>query len=106
MIEDLPTLVESKVFSPKSKSCPSLHSLLGLQKLWQSVLVIPSSTTMCERDFSEQNLIKSHVRASLKLEILDAMMFIFHQQTFLLMKLIEIMSYFVKKYERPMYQPS
>ena len=38
------------------------------------VLVIPSSMAICERDFFKQNLIKSHLKASLKLEKLHALM--------------------------------
>jgi hypothetical protein len=37
-------------------------------------MVIPMSTAICERDFSKQKLIKSHLRTSLKLETLDALM--------------------------------
>jgi hypothetical protein len=37
-------------------------------------MVIPVSTTICDRDFSKRFLIKSHLRTSLKLEILDALM--------------------------------
>jgi hypothetical protein len=37
-------------------------------------MVIPVSTKICERDFSIQNLIKSHLHTSLKLETLDALM--------------------------------
>jgi hypothetical protein len=37
-------------------------------------MVIPVSTTICERGFSNQNLIKSHLHTSLKLETLDALM--------------------------------
>jgi hypothetical protein len=47
---------------------------LGLNNLWRRVMVIPVSTAICERGFSKQNLIKSHLRTSLKLEILDALM--------------------------------
>lgn len=43
-----------------------------LHKLWQLVLIIPSSTTMCERCFSKQNLSKSHLWASMALDMLDA----------------------------------
>jgi len=39
-------------------------------------MVIPMSTKICEKDFSKQNLIKSHLRTSLKLETLDALMHI------------------------------
>jgi hypothetical protein len=37
-------------------------------------MMIPVSTAICERGFSKQNLIKSHLRTSLKLETLDALM--------------------------------
>jgi hypothetical protein len=43
-------------------------------KLWQKILVIPSSITICERGLSKQNDIKSHLQASLKLDTLDALM--------------------------------
>ncbi len=46
----------------------------GLSNLWRRVMVIPVSTAICERGFSKQNLIKSHLRTSLKLETLDALM--------------------------------
>ena len=39
-------------------------------------MVIPVSTAICERGFSKQNLIKSHLRTHLKLETLDALMHI------------------------------
>ena len=47
---------------------------LGLSNLWRRVMVIPVSTTICERGFSRQNLIKSHLCTSLKLETLVALM--------------------------------
>ncbi len=47
---------------------------LGLSNLWRRVMVIRVSTAICERGFSKQNLIKSHLRTSLKLETLDALM--------------------------------
>ena len=37
-------------------------------------MVIPVSTAICERGFSKQNLIKSHMRTRLKLVTLDALM--------------------------------
>ena len=46
----------------------------GLNNLWRRVMVIPVSTAICERGFSKQNLIKSHLRSYLKLETLDALM--------------------------------
>ena len=49
-----------------------------LTKLWQYTLDIPSSIEICERGFSKQNAIKSHVLnhllATLKLDTLDALM--------------------------------
>jgi hypothetical protein len=45
-----------------------------LSNLWRRVMMIPVSTGLCERDFSKKNLIKSHLRTSLKLETLDALM--------------------------------
>jgi hypothetical protein len=48
----------------------------GLGNLWRRVMVIPMSTTICERGFSKLNLIKSHLRTSLKLGSLDALMHI------------------------------
>jgi hypothetical protein len=45
-----------------------------LMKIWQKILVIPSSIAICERGFSKQNAIKSHLRTSLKLDTLDALM--------------------------------
>ena len=50
--------------------------------------------TLCMRVFYEQNVINSHLRVVLKLEILDALM---------LMKLCHIL---VEKYEGPTNQPS
>ena len=46
----------------------------GLSNLWRRVMVIPVSTTTCERGFSKQNLIKSHLRTHLQLEISGALM--------------------------------
>jgi hypothetical protein len=45
-----------------------------MTKLWQAVLVIPASTTSCERGFSTQNHIKTTLRCSLVLETLEAQM--------------------------------
>jgi hypothetical protein len=45
---------------------------LGLSSLWRRVIMIPS-TAICEKDLSKQNLIKSHLHTSLKLETLDAL---------------------------------
>ena len=42
-----------------------------LMKLWQNIFVMPSSIAICEGDFSKQNAIKSHLRASLKLDMRD-----------------------------------
>jgi hypothetical protein len=46
---------------------------LGLISLWRRVMMIPLSIAICEKDFSKQNLIKSPLCTSLKLEILDAL---------------------------------
>ncbi|MCO5563599.1 hypothetical protein L7F22_017246 [Adiantum nelumboides] len=46
-----------------------------LFKLFQIVMVLPSSSVMCERGFSKQNRIKSHGRASIGLKMLDRLMF-------------------------------
>ena len=45
-----------------------------MTKLWQVVIVIPTSTASCERGFSTQNHIKSTLRCSLVLETLEAQM--------------------------------
>jgi hypothetical protein len=37
-------------------------------------MVIPMNIAICERGFFKQNLIKSHLCISLKLEIIDALM--------------------------------
>lgn len=49
---------------------------IHLMKLWQKkqVLVNPSNIAIFERGFSKQNSIKCHLRASLELDILDALM--------------------------------
>ena len=39
-------------------------------------MIIPISTTACERGFSHQNTIKNDIRNGLSLETLDALMFI------------------------------
>lgn len=46
----------------------------NLTRLWQKVLVIPSSIAICERGFSKQNLVKSALRSRLRLNTLDALM--------------------------------
>jgi hypothetical protein len=46
----------------------------GLSNLWKRIMMIPVSIVICERGFSKQNLIKSHIRTNLKLETLDALM--------------------------------
>ena len=38
------------------------------ETLAKKILIIPSSIAICERGFSKQNAIKSHLRASLKFE--------------------------------------
>jgi hypothetical protein len=40
------------------------------------VLVVPSSTTLCERGFSKQNQIWTHLCASLKVKMLEALVLI------------------------------
>ncbi|KAH7292058.1 hypothetical protein KP509_29G049800 [Ceratopteris richardii] len=45
-----------------------------MMKIWQLCLVIPASTSACERGFSHQNFIKSVSRSSLALDTLDALM--------------------------------
>lgn len=46
-----------------------------LFKLFQIVMLLPSSSVMCERGFSKQNKIKSHGGASISLKTLDKLMF-------------------------------
>ena len=36
-----------------------------LMQLWQQVILIPSDITICERGFSKQNAIRSHLRSRL-----------------------------------------
>ena len=43
-------------------------------QLWHEVILIPSSIAICERRFSKQNAIKSHLRNRLNLKTLDALM--------------------------------
>ena len=43
-------------------------------KLWQWILVIPASTTICKCGFSKHNWVKSDRKSWLKLETLDALM--------------------------------
>jgi hypothetical protein len=45
-----------------------------LMQLWQKIILIPSSIAICERGFSKQNAIKSHLRNRLNLKTLDALM--------------------------------
>ncbi|KAH7421532.1 hypothetical protein KP509_13G062500 [Ceratopteris richardii] len=47
-----------------------------MMKIWQLCLVVPASTSACERGFSRQNFIKSVSRSSLGLETLDALIFL------------------------------
>ncbi|KAH7437452.1 hypothetical protein KP509_05G072900 [Ceratopteris richardii] len=47
-----------------------------MMRIWQMALVIPASTSACERGFSRQNFIKSTSRSSLALDTLDALMLI------------------------------
>ena len=39
-------------------------------------MTVPISTTVCQRGFSRQNIIKNDIRNGLYLEVLDALMFI------------------------------
>ena len=43
-------------------------------QLWQKIIFIPSSIAICERGFSKQNAIKSHLGNKLNLKTLDALM--------------------------------
>lgn len=45
-----------------------------MTKLWQSIFVIPTSTTFCEKGYSTQNHIKFTLRYSLVSETLEAKM--------------------------------
>ena len=45
-----------------------------LMQLWHKVILIPSSIVICEREFSKQNAIKSHLCNKLNLKALDALM--------------------------------
>ena len=47
---------------------PNLHNF------GKKIILIPSSTTICERGFSKQNAIKSHLRNKLNLKTVDALM--------------------------------
>ena len=47
---------------------------LHLMKLYLKILVNSSSIVVCERGFTKQNAIKSHLQASLKLDSLDVLM--------------------------------
>jgi hypothetical protein len=40
-----------------------------LMKLWQNIFVMSFSIAICERGLSKQNAIKSHLQASLKLDM-------------------------------------
>ena len=57
-----------------SSNVDYIERYLHMTKLWQVVLVIPTSTTSCERGFFTQNHIKSTLRCSLVLETLKAQM--------------------------------
>ena len=48
-----------------------------IMQLWQEVIFIPSSIAICERRFSKQNAIKSHLHNRLNLKTLDAFMRVF-----------------------------
>ena len=45
-----------------------------LMSLWQAILVIPTSTVVCECGFSKQNWVKSERRTRLNLDTLDTLM--------------------------------
>jgi hypothetical protein len=45
-----------------------------LMQLWQKTILIPSSIAICERRYSKQNAIKSHLLNMLNLKTLDAFM--------------------------------
>ena len=47
-------------------------------QLWQVVLILPTSTTSCEREFSIQNHIKSSSRCVLNINTFEALMRIAH----------------------------
>lgn len=53
-----------------------IESYPYMMRLWQAILVIHASTSSCERGFSKQNEIKSQQRASMGLNVLEALMFI------------------------------
>ena len=54
--------------------CEFMLNWPTLISLWQYVLMIPTSTTICERDFSKQNWVKFERRSRLNLKTLDALM--------------------------------
>jgi hypothetical protein len=45
-----------------------------LMSLWQAILVIPTSTVVCEHGFSKHNWVKSEMRTCLNLDTLNALM--------------------------------
>jgi len=47
------------------------ESFPNIMRLWQLLLVIPTSTTTCERGFSKQNYVKSEERSCLNLSSLE-----------------------------------
>ena len=47
-----------------------------LMQLWQAILVIPASATVCERGFSKLNRIKNDDRSKIYLKTLDMLMFL------------------------------
>jgi len=47
---------------------------LNLCNFGKKIILIPSSIAICERGFSKQNAIKSHLRNRLNLKTLDALM--------------------------------
>ncbi|KAH7281728.1 hypothetical protein KP509_36G060800 [Ceratopteris richardii] len=71
-------VAEHKSMHDAWKACIDTDSWWDLypemMKVWQIALVIPASTSTCERGFSRQNFIKSTSRSSLGLDTLDALM--------------------------------
>ena len=49
---------------------------LNLCNFGKKIILIPSSIAICERGFSKQNAIKSHLRNKLNLKTLDALMWV------------------------------
>ncbi|KAH7331520.1 hypothetical protein KP509_20G037900 [Ceratopteris richardii] len=66
------SMPDAWVVCNESKSWWNLYP--EMMKIWQLCLVIPASTSACERGFSHQIFIKSVSRSSLALDTLDALM--------------------------------